>query len=218
MTVKSVRLAIEHTEETIHPMHAFVCESPAVEREVLLEGRTDGDVRTLLFYIQGDADAYGSALAEVDAIIEYDVRPDDDGGFFCYVRAPNRDEENLLFDAFDRETVVVVPPTEFRSDMTMRLTVVGHGDDLRGLIEALPDELGVDVLEVGSYDLAFGPTLTDRQREIVEVAWELGYYAVPREAGVEAVAGRLDCAVSTASTVLRRAEARLVADVLGEGW
>lgn len=108
--------------------------------------------------------------------------------------------------------------TEFRADMTMRLTVVGHGDDLQGLVEALPDELSVEVLEVGSYDLALGPTLSDRQREALTAAQSVGYYEVPREGDVEAVAAELDCAVSTASTLLRRAESRLVADALGDEW
>jgi hypothetical protein len=214
----SVRLAIEHTPETIHPMHAFVCASDAVDREVLLEGRTDDGIRTLLFHVEGDPGAYEAALAEQEEIIEYDVRPDRTDGFFLYVRAPNRDAEDMLFDAFERETVVVVPPTEFRSDMTMRLTVVGHSEDLTGLVDALPEALSVDILEVGAYDRAVGPTLTDRQREAIAAARDVGYYEIPREGDVEAVAAVLDCAVSTASTLLRRAEASLVDEALGTAW
>lgn len=214
--VKSLDLAIEHTEETIHPMHAFVCVSPAVEREILLEGKTDGGTRTLLFYVEGDAEAYEATLAGQDRVAEFDVRPDGDDGFFLYVRAPNSDDEALLFDAFDRETVVVVPPVEFRADRTMRLTVVGHSDDLGDLLDALPDALTVDVLSVGPFTRGIEPGLTDRQREALESAWAVGYYEVPREGDIEAVAAELDCAVSTASALLRRAESTLVADVLGE--
>jgi hypothetical protein len=216
--MKSVRLSIQHTEETIHPMHAFVCESPAVEREVLLEGRTDDGVRTLLFYVEGDPEAYEAVLDGRPDLLEYDVRSDDDGGFFLYVRAENRPEEDLLFEALDRETIVVVPPTEFRADMTMRLTVVGHGEDLRDIVTALPESLSVDILEVGTYDRAVHSTLTERQREAIAAGRAVGYYEVPREGDIDAVADRLGCAVSTASTLLRRAESRLVADALDTQW
>ena len=214
--MKSLDLVVEHAPETVHPMHAFVCESPAVEREVLLEGKTDGETRTLLFYVEGDPVAYEAALSERDGRIEYDVRPDGDDGFFLYVRAPNDDREALLLDAFDRETVVVVPPVEFRADRTMRLTAVGRGDDLRELLDALPDAVGVDVRSVGPFARGLSDGLTDRQREAVAAARAVGYYEVPRDGGVEAVADELDCAVSTASTLLRRAESRLVADALGD--
>lgn len=70
------------------------------------------------------------------------------------------------------------------------------------------------MLAVGPYDRGVGRTLTDRQREAVTAAWSAGYYEVPREAGIDEVAGRLDCAVSTASDLLRRAELRMVANTL----
>nr|WP_240147616.1 helix-turn-helix domain-containing protein [Halorussus sp. JP-T4] len=98
----------------------------------------------------------------------------------------------------------------------MRLTAVGHGDDLRDLLDALPDAVDVTVLSVGPFTRGLGATLTGRQREALAAAWGVGYYEVPRDGDVEAVAAELDCAVSTASTLLRRAESRLVADALGE--
>jgi predicted DNA binding protein len=52
--------------------------------------------------------------------------------------------------------------------------------------------------------------LADRQAELVEIALELGYYAVPRTASHEDVAGAAGCVPSTASEHLRKAEATLV--------
>ncbi|MFB6270658.1 MAG: helix-turn-helix domain-containing protein, partial [Halobacterium sp.] len=51
--------------------------------------------------------------------------------------------------------------------------------------------------------------LTDRQREVVETAVDLGYYDVPRTAGQDDVAAELDCASSTVAEHLRKAEAAL---------
>jgi predicted DNA binding protein len=52
--------------------------------------------------------------------------------------------------------------------------------------------------------------LSDRQREAVRAALDIGYYDQPRGATHEDVAAALDCAPSTASEHLRKAEAELV--------
>lgn len=52
--------------------------------------------------------------------------------------------------------------------------------------------------------------LTDRQREVLETAVREGYFAVPRECTLAELAQGLDIDKSTASTILRRGEQRLV--------
>lgn len=214
--MNSLELEIEYDERTIHPVHAFVCESPVVEREVLLEGKRDGDTRTLLFYVEGDRSAYESVLAERPGVREYDVTPEGEDAFYAYTRVENRDAEVPVFEAFDQRTLVVVPPVEFRSDRTARFTVVGHAEDLQAAVDGMPDGASPTVLRVGDYASAVDDGLTDRQREALAAAWHAGFYEVPRTGGVEDVAAALDCAVSTASDLLRRAESRLVGDTLGE--
>lgn len=214
--MKSVRLAVRHAGATIHPMHEFVCESPFVDREVILEGKATDGAETLLVYVEGDREAYEEALRSRLDVEEYDVTPESDGAFYVFLRSELRDHQRSLLDALGRETVVVVPPVEFRSDRTMRLTLVGRSEDLQATLDALPEGMDAEVLAVGGHARAFDDALTDRQREAVAAAWALGYYEVPRESGIEAVADELGCAVSTASDLLRRAESRLVAAALGE--
>lgn len=60
------------------------------------------------------------------------------------------------------------------------------------------------------------PVVTDRQREALEVAFRQGYFTVPREAKLADVAEELGVDASTASGVLRRAEARVVDRFLAE--
>ncbi|WP_226013154.1 helix-turn-helix domain-containing protein [Halomicrobium salinisoli] len=214
--MKSLRLVLRHSAETIHPMHAFVCESPAVDREVFLEGRVHEGVETALTYVEGDREAYEAALqSRIDAE-DYDVTPAGEEGFFLYVRQELDDAGQLLFDAFAQETLVIASPVEFRSDRTMRLTVVGHPDDLQAMLDALPEGVDADVRSIGDYGTKVGTALTDRQREALATAWDAGYYEVPRTAGIEDVADELDLAVSTVSDLLRRAESRLVAEALDE--
>lgn len=211
--MKAIRIAVQYPESLVHPMHRFVCESPAVEREVLLEGKVEDGVRTLLLYVEGERAAYETALTERLDVDAYDITAESDENFYLYVRGPNRNVEAEVFDALDRGRVVVASPVEFRDDWTMRLTLVGPSADLQSALDELPAELSVDVKSVGEYGGRVGRTLTDRQLAAMAAAWDCGYYAVPREAGIEAVADELDCAVSTASTLLRRGERELVAEL-----
>lgn len=92
-----------------------------------------------------------------------------------------------------------------------------YGFDLTGTREEL-DELGA-VLDGSplSYELESLVTrtdtdslLTDRQRELLDVAAREGYFEVPRECTLAELADAVGVDKSTASTVLRRGEARLV--------
>jgi hypothetical protein len=53
--------------------------------------------------------------------------------------------------------------------------------------------------------------LTPRQREVLETAWDAGYFEVPREASTADVARELDLDDSTVSEHLQRAERNLLA-------
>lgn len=214
--MKAVRLAVTFSAARIHPMHAFVCESEAVDREVLLGGRVVDGTRTMLFFVAGDRAAYEAALADGPETVTHEVAAETPDGFYCYVRAPNRDATADLFRTLEGPTVLVVPPVEFRSDRAMHATLVGPSEAVQAAVTDLPDDLGVEVLSVGEYPGAPTAEVTDRQREAVAAAWDCGYYDVPRTGDIESVAAALDCAISTASTLLRRAERSLVADLLNE--
>ena len=213
----TARVALEIPEEYLHPMHAFVCESPAVDRETILERDARGEVTTLLLYVDGDREAYERRLRAVPQVEEWTSQADDEGtGFYLYVRTSLRDREAGYREALDRDSVLVVPPVELRSDGTVRQTMVGYSDQLTAALEGLPEEVGVEVLRTGTYEREDGAPLSGRQREAVRVAWDAGYYELPRAGELADVAARLGCGTSTASDLLRRAERRLVAAALGE--
>ncbi len=80
-------------------------------------------------------------------------------------------------------------------------------DELRTALDASPlsYELQSLVNTYGSDEL-----LTDRQREVLDVAVRSGYFEVPRECTLAELAETLGADTSTVSTVLRRGEARIV--------
>ncbi|MCU4925682.1 helix-turn-helix domain-containing protein [Halobacteria archaeon AArc-dxtr1] len=214
--MKSLRASITFSEDVLHPAHELLCTSPTLHRQVIYGGHATDGVEAVLSYVEGDPEPYRRALeAELD-VEAYELTPAADG-FYLYERRTLDDRGVRLAEALSHETVVLVPPIEFRADRTVHLTLVGHPQDLQATVDAVPDGMTVDVLEIGAAvgTTAGGPT--DRQREALAAAWEVGYYDVPRREGIESVAESLDCAVSTASELLRRAESRLVARALDTG-
>ena len=207
--MKSMGIRLRYAPETLPPLHEGLCESPALEREVIVGGQAVDGVETITSFVYGESAAYESLLADLETVREYDLTPADDG-FFCYLRRDLGAAGLSLLNALAQETVVVVPSIEVRSDRTIRLTLVGHPSALTAVVETVPDGIRLDVQWVSDEVTVSEPALTDRQSAALRVARELGYYEVPREAGIEAVAEELGCAVSTASELLRRGEANAV--------
>jgi predicted DNA binding protein len=212
---------LEQPEWMRHPMQEFLASSAAVQREELLGWNLSrDDVQLLLFYVEGDVDAYRDRIETIDAIRRFELTPVDDASFYVYVSQAHTDFEAPFFGAFADLHLVVVPPVRYGPDGDPEMTVVGTEESLRALVEALREQadVSVDVRTVGTYDRRHGTLageLTDRQFAAVEAATELGYYAAPRAASLAAVADELDVAKGTASELLRRAESRLMTALVG---
>jgi predicted DNA binding protein len=59
--------------------------------------------------------------------------------------------------------------------------------------------------------------VTDRQREVLSLAIDMGYYEIPRQTSQAELAGRLDVDVSVVNRILRRAEGHLITAATA-GW
>jgi len=212
--VKYLRVALRFPPELRHPMHQLVNESDAIARDVLVQGTIVGrDADTFLFYVEGDIDVYTAALHSTGRIRDFEVTRIDESGYYVFL-TQNRDEiDDATFNAFHRTGVVVVPPIDFRPDGIAHLTVVGEGEKLRQTLAGLPDGVEHTILRIGEYDWRqgiFDPELTDRQLEALSAAVECGYYEMPKDGTVTAVADRLGTSASTASEHLRKAESAVI--------
>lgn len=107
-----------------------------------------------------------------------------------------------------------------RGGATMRGAVVGH-DVLRGVMEAAGRTVGVTLQQVyplGSDDrepVARRWNLTTAQEEAVRVAWELGYFELPRTVTAADVAAELGISKTAFLERLRRAQASLFGSLYG---
>ncbi|MFB6101089.1 MAG: helix-turn-helix domain-containing protein [Haloplanus sp.] len=205
-----LRLRIDHTDETIHPMHAFEVNHERIEWAELRHWNTVfGETNAQVFRVRGDPAVFREQLATRDATVAYSVTEAVDGVFHCCVRDRMTAADRRYLDAFARGTLVVIPPIRFNPDGTTDLTLVGTADDLDAAVDALPDGMRATVRSVGPYRRRVGSPaarLTDRQREAVAAAVERGYYDSPREGTVTEVADDLGVAPGTAAEHLRKAE------------
>ena len=113
------------------------------------------------------------------------------------------------------ELVGMCDPT--MSDRGMLLSLVGSQDAIRAMLRNF-EAAGVvpDLHRLGDYEGEVAPldALTDRQLEILQTAYEMGFYEVPREASTEDVADELDLDGGTVAEHLQRAERNLLSQQL----
>lgn len=211
--MKSLRLRLRFDEDTAHPLHRFVASHDAFEQYRLVHwNHTPDDETVFVFHVVGEPEAYRDELSTLSTVERFEVAPITDRSFYVYARDRAPLPWRVLLDSYAEGRLLVIPPVEYGMDCSLRFTVVGEPDDLRAAVAAVPEGIEPTVDRISEY--AGGDTtamaLTDRQREVLRAARRLGYYAVPREAGIRAVADEVGCAPGTAAEHLQKAEARLV--------
>ena len=216
--MRFLRLTLSRPPASRHPVQTFVETSDAVRRERNL-GVADlpGGYWAHLSHVEGDLAAFRAVLVRTDTVESFDLTPVGEASFYAYVVYRMRPADESFLSTFDEHGVVVLMPVEVDSTGST-FTLVGPDDALASLVEAFEAEMVVEFERLGEFDHWHGPLagrLTDRQREAVSAALSLGYYAVPREADLGAVAVALDCAPGTASTLLRRAERAVMEAAVG---
>ncbi|QCC49486.1 helix-turn-helix domain-containing protein [Halobellus limi] len=216
--MRYLQLQIQFSSEARHPMHQFLVEHDSVRQAYLRHWNfSNPEYVTTLLHVVGNStdgrDEYLSALDAVDTISEYDVTPIDDRSFYVYIREAAQGFARQLRVLLTDTELLVVPPIEYDSDGSIRFEIAGDQDALQNLVTEFPEHLSVSINRLGEYDAYREPqtvALTERQREVLEVAREQGYYEIPRQTSVREIADEIGCSKSTAAGHLRKAEARLV--------
>lgn len=198
----------------------LLADSAAVDEARLHDWTVTSDHVTALFTVDGDRSGFAEELASHPAVASAETERIDDDRFSLLLTLDLTATPIVerVFDAMVREGVVVVKPAVYR-DGAVDATLVGDGETLQALLDAVPSFVDVTVHEVGVYRgdprRAAGVVLTPRQREALRAAIDLGYYDQPSRTTHADVAGELGCAPSTASEHLKKAEAALVRAALG---
>ncbi|WP_137287503.1 helix-turn-helix domain-containing protein [Halorussus salinisoli] len=214
--MRRVQLTFYAPDAEVHPLHTLMAERDYVDAAEMVHWNDAGESMTHAFYIEGDREAFVAELVETPEVQAYDLTPVAEGRFYVHVRAETTPVQRAMFDAYNEGGVVVTSTLEHTDDGGVTFEVVGTAEALQDLHGAAPDGIEVDIERIGGPSADYETLLSERQREAVEVAVTVGYYDVPRSATHEDVAAKLDCAPSTASEHLRKAESKVLRTLFGE--
>lgn len=117
------------------------------------------------------------------------------------------------------ESGYLFPPLGI-SDEKVKFSFLGSEQQIKDFMEGI-DAIGIRYRIVLLTDANFSPTsplnqLTEKQREVLITAYKLGYYEIPRKITSEALANKLGLVDSTVAEHLRKAEQRLMMQILGQ--
>ncbi|AEH38502.1 helix-turn-helix domain-containing protein [Halopiger xanaduensis] len=211
--MRFVDVTVERAPSEQSPLNRRLAADDEVVREELLNWRMSrNEVLNQLIFAIGNRDAYEAALEDVAEIVAYEIRAIDEDRFYVYLQEERTQETVSWWTVFLAHDFIHVPPVVIE-DGSSRLTLLGEFDDLRTVVDELSDEVTIEIEEIGDYrghGHRLTGRLTARQYRAVRIALERGYYEIPRETSLAAIAAALECTESTASDILRRAERELV--------
>lgn len=196
----------------------FVIESRLADWNLAVNPEGKSPVATFLFDVEGDVDRFRDVVSGAEGVQRLDATAVGERRFIALlVLEPTAIQLMAeVFAAMTRTGLVVTTPVVYR-DGCVQTRAVGTAAALQRAVSAFPADVTVDVDAVGEFDWSRERSvsrLSDRQREAVLAALDLGYYETPRQATHEDVAAELDCAPNTASEHLQKAEATLLTAVL----
>lgn len=216
--MKRVRMTFRPNGVAVHPVYDLLAGGADYLSNVeLINWNVSAEPAGFLVRAEGDPAAFAADLEALPEVHHQEFIEVSDDEFYVYHTCEKNRMTEVLFDAFSKQSLLVVFPMVYEDDGAATVTVVGPKPDIEAVLAEIPDEITVDIEAVGvpeaTSDGVFSQ-LSERQFEALEAACEVGYYDRPRRATSEDVARVLGCEPSTASEHLRKAESKVVTGLL----
>lgn len=193
--------------------HELVEESGFTRERIYHVNVMEDGTMILLGRLSGDLDSARQVFEAQEEVFGYNVSGGSEGSGLTYVHARPPAEVRQLLGLQREHGVFFDFPIETIRNGGLRIVMIGETNEvLRDALADVPEEMNVTVERIGAYPDASGDMtglLTDRQRDVLEVALELGYYEVPRRATHADIAERVGLTVGTVSEHLQKIEARV---------
>lgn len=215
----AVEIAVEIADPTV-PAVALADRLPAgADLEIVSAVSRDGGATTYVVDVDASPDDVASAVADVDGLAVL-ASHERDGRRRC----------EILADAPTPEAITAGQGARFertvaeRGHATVTLSVPDDGT-IETVVDALErryDEAAVSTVWTQRSDRARGPDddplapLTDRQREVLQHAFHVGYFSQPRDTSATELAAQLDVARATATQHLRTAQRKVFGEIVAE--
>ena len=179
---------------------------------------SDGTILEL-YEIEGDIETVlGSMETNPETMYVEHLGTANGRHFVFHCGRPSEEIEALIGLLVEYRAMVMLP-LRFDDQSGVTVDIIGAGDSLHELYRRFPADIRrhTTIEQVGDYipgQHGLLSELTERQREALAAAVEVGYYATPRTATAEDVAEVIGGASSTASEHLRKLEARVFRSLL----
>jgi hypothetical protein len=211
-----VRLAPE--DGGFHRLDTLTAAMPDVQRQAILhlDLLNDG-TGVALFLMEGRPESLVEMYESEELVRSYDVFDSEEEGFFAHVHFEPDSPADELLRIIDRYKLMLDTPLEFGDDGSLRVTAAGPQELVRQAAIDIPDGVDFHLELIGEYEPqreGLATMLTDRQRDVLRTAIEMGYYTIPREATHDDLAAQLDCSAGTVGEHLRKIEARVLSELM----
>jgi hypothetical protein len=153
---------------------------------------------------------YGGFVAEIQVL-----EKQKNGAYTVFLRSgPSL---SSVLSSIGIESGYLFPPLGI-ADGKVKFSFLGSPQQVKAFCEGI-DKIGIHYRVILLTDLNFSPIsplnqLTEKQREVLITAYKMGYYDIPRKLNSDNIAKKLGLANSTVVEHLRKAEYRLIRQIL----
>ena len=150
-----------------------------------------------------------SELSQLESFEVLEIHEEDEAGILVSIRCTHP----LALSALELSNIYVYPPYGIDAKNGLEFRIFGISSSIRSFLEFVrevmpPDTISVQTIKNGSSkDLDF---LTEKQREVLELAVSRGYYEDGGEVTLKQLADELGIARSTTGEHLKRAESEVL--------
>ena len=183
--------------------------------EVLGHLSTESDGVTQLVELRINEGHDLSEISELDSFEVLEKHEEDESGVLVSIRCTHP----LALSAVELSNIYVYPPYGIDSKTGLEFRIFGISSSIRSFLEFVrtvmpPDTISVQTIKNGSgKDFDF---LTEKQREVLELAVRRGYYEDGSEVTLKQLADQMGIARSTIGEHLKRAESEVVKKAVNE--
>lgn len=216
--MRYVKIVLIPESGGLHPAEERLRDDPDIQEDAILHlNLLDDGTAVSLATHRGDSERLREILSESDDVLDFEVLDTDDG-IQTYIHfTPNETTEALLRLTREYEFVIDTPIRWDADDSgAIRVGLIGDDDTVQRAIESVPENIRLELEQLSEYNpesQELSAMLTERQKEILDTAVEVGYYEVPRRATHEDIAAALDLSTTTVGEHLRKIEARMLSEI-----
>ena len=215
--MKHIRLRVSPGEGTIHPLFSIMTnEEIVIFAEMIDWNIGDSEQPTMFFAIEGDREQIETRLDATSEISTYDITPISPSQFYLRIYPLPIALTRELFELYETEDLIIIHPIVYK-DGAAHISLLGESAELQEAARRFSSGLDVTIEQVSDFlprpETAVSH-LSARQKETLEIAFELGYYEYPRKTTHKEIAHEMGCAANTVSVHLQKAEAKVISDVL----